>query len=45
MYTDYTEQNFMVKQEEIPERGGIVNNLPSAHHLHGNSHLEETVKP
>jgi hypothetical protein len=45
MYTDHTKQNFMVKQEEITRRGGILNNLPFVHHLHGNSHLEESVKP
>ena len=35
-----------VKQKEITEgEYYILNDLPFAHHLHGNSHLEESVKP
>lgn len=45
MYTNHTEQNFTVKQEEITGRGDILNSSPFAHHWHGNSHLEESVKP
>lgn len=41
-----TSKIFSIKQEEIVEGGYyILSNLPFAHHLHGNSHLEESVKP
>lgn len=32
-------------KNKIEERYFILNFLPFVHHLHGNSHLEESVKP
>ena len=41
-----TSKILTVKQKEITEgEFYITNDLPFAHHLHGNSHLEESVKP
>ena len=39
-------KNFYCKAKRIIEgEYYILNDLPFAHHLHGNSHLEESVKP
>ena len=41
-----TSKILTVKQKEIIEgEFYIINDLPFARHLHGNSHLEESVKP